>query len=484
MGREFNDGRATGASRTAKHHPADLIRETQSKRHFVQGSIASNVEELDSTGCLYEQQHCEDCDPRSFPVAITTCSASRKNRTSFQHYYAKAMPGTNYLPDSPTLRTPASKRISLPVSQRLSTVTEGTVAQAPTSARWSARASTSTAATHRTAPPPYQLLPPPVRHDIPNSNDEEKLGRLRRKVSATERRGGWGRLALLLAALLGVIGLAVGLGVGLTKGRKKDSDGTGEDDTTYTQQQQPDNSTPTQQLPLGQYSFVTSLRSQQTNCTSNPATWRCYPYTTLDPSNPSTNTTSQSTFSWIISNTSAIYATARDAPSTPSSGIPANLTLSSTNNPFALTFTNQTLTYQSSSSDDGNTSSPPMLTFAFTLPKTVVPTSAIASDNSATQCFFNSTVLSGRIYLAAAASSSSSSSSSSPEGLSSDSAADAGSLEQWPYGVEVLQSSAGGEGTPDCYKTVNGGLGERVTTEGLEPVTARGEECRCVYSNL
>ena len=281
-------------------------------------------------------------------------------------------------------------------------------------------------------------------------------------------------MALLIAALLGVIGLAVGLGVGLTKGRKKDSDGTGEeDDTTYTQQQQPDISTPTQQLPLGQYSFVTSLRSQQTNCTSNPSTWRCYPYTTLDPSNPSTNATSQSTFNWIISNTSAIYATMRDAPSTPSSGIPANLTLSSTNNPFALTFTNQTLTYQSSS-DDGNTSFPPMLTFAFTLPKTVVPTSAIASDNSATQCFFNSTVLSGRIYLAA--------SSSFSEGLPSDSAADAGSLEQWPYGVEVLQSSAGGEGTPDCYKTVNGGLGERVTTEGLEPVTAQGEECRCVYS--
>lgn len=45
-----------------------------------------------------------------------------------------------------------------------------------------------------------------------------------------------------------------------------------------------------------------------------------------------------------------------------------------------------------------------------------------------------------------------------------------------------MQSSVGGEGTPDCYKTVNGGLGERVA-EGLEPV-AEGEECRCEYSNF
>lgn len=379
------------------------------------------------------------------------------------------MPKSNHLPDSPSLRIPATRRISLPVSQRLSTVTEGAVAQTPTSVRWSIpRASTSTAATYRTAPPPYDWVPPPVRHDLTNPNDEEKLSRLQRKLSKAERRGGWGRLALMIAALLGVIGLAVGLGVGLTTGRKKNSDSAGDGDNTYTSQQ-PESSVPIQQLPLGQYSFVTSLRAQQTNCTANPATWRCYPYTVLDPSNPSTNTTSQSTFNWIIRNESAIYAT-KDTPSTSSAGIPSNLTLSSTNNPFALTFTNQSLTYHSS---DEN-ASPPMLTFSFTLPKTVVPTSAIASDNAATQCFFNNTILSGRIYLAA-----SSSSSQSPQ---SGSASSAGNSEQWPYGVEVLQGSAGGEGTPDCYKTVNGGLGESVT-EGLAPL-GEGEECRCEYGSF
>jgi len=378
------------------------------------------------------------------------------------------MPETNRLRDAPSLRIPATRRISLPVSQRLSTVTEGAVAQSPTSVRWSIpRASTSTAATSRTAPPPYDWVPPvpPIRPDLPNPHDEEKLGRLRRTLSGKERRGGWGRLALIIAAVLAVIGLAVGLGMGLTVGRKNDRDSAREGDTTYTQQQ-PGSSMPTQQLPLGQYSFLTTLRAQQKNCTANPATWRCYPYAVLDPSNPSTDTVSQSTFNWIIRNDSAIYAT-KETPSTPAAGTPANLTLSSTNNPFALTFTNQSLTYHSS---DGNASSP-MLTFAFTLPKTVVPTSAISSDNAATQCFFNSTILSGKIYLAA-----------SSRSASTESAANAGGLERWPYGVEILQSSVGGERTPDCYKTVNGGLGERVT-EGLE-TTSGEEECRCEYSNL
>jgi hypothetical protein len=292
---------------------------------------------------------------------------------------------------------------------------------------------------------------------------------------------------LLIAALLVVIGLAVGLGVGLTIGRKKGGDFAGEGDATYKQQQQqPGNSMPTQNLPLGQYSFITTFRAQTENCTSNPATWRCYPYTVLDPSNPSTNTTSQSTFNWIIRNTSATYAT-NSTPSTPSAaggGIPANLTLSSTNNPFALTFTNQPLTYHSSSDDD-NASSPPMLTFAFPLPKTVVPISAIASDNAATQCFFNSTILSGRIYLAPP--------SQKENPSTEESAANPGisleqgnNLAQWPHGVEVLQSSVGGEGTPDCYKkTVNGGLGERVTIGPIEPTAPEGDdECRCEYSNF
>jgi len=216
-----------------------------------------------------------------------------------------------------------------------------------------------------------------------------------------------------------------------------------------------------QQLPIGQYSFATTLRAQQTNCSSNPATWRCYPYTVFNPSDPSTQASSLSTFDWIIRNYSAIYATST-TPNTPTSGIPANLTISSTNNPFALAFTAQQLTYHA----DANASSP-RLTFSFPLSKIVVPTSALTSNNAVTQCFFNSTMLSGTIYLAGSLDSAVNSTGS-------------GSYQDWPYAVDVIQSSPGGEGVPDCYETVNGQLGARI--EGLEP-KAEGDECRCEYRN-
>lgn len=367
-------------------------------------------------------------------------------------------------PSPPSLRLPAARRISLPVSQRLSTITEG--AQAPEPGRWSRlsaiRNSTSSAATHRTAPPPYTSRPGSVAGDesAPNASEEEKLARLRRTWSgATGTRGGWGRLVVFVVVIVVVLGLAIGLGVGLTVGRKRNDR---ESDNTTTgnggDTQQP---TLIQQLPLGQYSFATTLRAQQTNCSSNPATWRCYPYTVFNPSDPSTQASSQSTFDWIIRNTSTTYATST-TPNTPTSGVPANLTISSTNNPFALAFADQQLTYHA----DTNATSP-RLTFAFSLPKTVVPTSALTSNNAVTQCYFNSTILSGTIYLAGSLDSSANSTA-------------LGSYQDWPYAVEVLQSSPGGEGIPDCYETVDGKLGARV--EGLEP-QAEGDECQCEYRN-
>jgi hypothetical protein len=368
-------------------------------------------------------------------------------------------------PSPPSLRLPAARRISLPASQRLSTITEG--AQAPEPGRWSRlsaiRNSTSSAATHRTAPPPYTSRPGSVAGDesAPDASEEEKLARLRRTWSgATGTRGGWGRLVVLVVVVVAVVlGLAIGLGVGLTVGRKKDH----ENENTSTSDSTSGDTQPVliQQLPLGQYSFATTLRAQQTNCSSNPATWRCYPYTVFNPSDSSTQASSLSTFDWIIKNTSTIYATST-TPNTPTSGVPANLTISSTNNPFALAFTAQQLTYHA----DTNATSP-RLTFAFPLPKVVVPTSALTPNNAVTQCYFNSTVLSGTIYLAGSLD-------------SSGNATGSGSYQDWPYAVEVLQSSPGGEGIPDCYETVDGKLGARI--EGLEP-EAEGDECRCEYRN-
>lgn len=379
-----------------------------------------------------------------------------------------------FLPSAPALRVPATRRISLPASQRLSTITEG--AQAQDLGRWSRlsalRNSTSSAATHRTPPPPYEWAPEPaisggVGTSANNASEDEKLERLRRTWSGAKgQRGGWGRLLVLVVVILALLGLAIGLGVGLTVGRKRNDENeisTDNSNTTTTQPQ--DNPTPIQQFPLGQYSFLTTLRSQQTNCTSNSATWRCYPYTVFDSSDPSTVQSSQSTFDWIIRNDSALYAT--NTTTSPSS-VPANLTISSTDNPFALSFTAQDLTYTYDSNDDSSTGSP-KLTFSFTLPKVVVPTAALTSDNAATQCYFNNTVLSGTLHLAATA------------GNSLSNTTDTGSYDTWPYAAEIVQSSKGGQGTPECFEVVNGEVGDRVV-QGLEP---RGEEdeCRCEYRN-
>ena len=366
-------------------------------------------------------------------------------------------------PSPPSLRLPAARRIALPVSQRLSTITEGAQAQEP--GRWSRlntfRNSTSSAASHRTAPPPYTSAPASLAGDesTPDASEEEKLARLRRTWSgATATRGGWGRLVVVSVAILVVVGLVIGLGVGLTIGRKKDHENQSATSSNNSSDTQP---ALTQSLPLGQYSFATTLRAQQTNCSSNPATWRCYPYSVFNPSDPSTEASSLSTFDWIIRNESTIYATST-TPNTPTSGVPANLTISSTNNPFALAFADQQLTYHA----DTNATSP-RLTFAFSLPKTVVPTSALTSNNAVTQCYFNSTVLSGTIYLAGSLDSSANTTGS-------------GSYQDWPFAVEVLQSSPGGDGIPDCYETVDGKLGARI--EGFEP-EAEGDECQCEYRN-
>ena len=167
-------------------------------------------------------------------------------------------------PPSPSLRLPAAKRISLPASQRLSTITEGP--QAPEPGRWSRRStfrnSTSSAATHRTAPPPYTSKPASVAgdEDAPNASEEEKLARLRRTWSSSAgTRGGWGRLVLLAVVILVVVGLAIGLGVGLTIGRKKDHENQSATSSNNSSDTQP---ALTQSLPLGQYSFATTLRAQ------------------------------------------------------------------------------------------------------------------------------------------------------------------------------------------------------------------------------
>ena len=380
-----------------------------------------------------------------------------------------------------SLRLPASRRISTPSSQRLTTITEGqnanTESPPPVPRRSSKRNSASashglggwskawagtTEGTQRTAPPPYDWVPDPTdsRGEDSNLTDDEKLERLRRGEGEKKnwRRGGWVRLAIIIGVvLLVIVALAVGLGVGLTR-KKNSSSNQGQSSTASP------GSSPPQKFPLGKYSLVTALKTEEYACTTNPNTWLCYPYTAYSPS---TNQTSLASFNWIISNTSSMYATS-STPPTPEEGISANLTVSTTNNPFSITFANKPLTYISPST---NTSSS-RYTFSFTLPKKVVPSVAITPDGAATECFFNETVFTGTLYLSA--------SRTYPSTNLQDSTS-LGGYAQWPHAVEITQMAYGGTDVPNCYYTTDGVVGDR-TTYGLDP-TLDTSSCLCDYRN-
>ncbi|KAI7485994.1 hypothetical protein KC357_g2804 [Hortaea werneckii] len=398
------------------------------------------------------------------------------------------MPIFNGKPSNPTvnssLRLPAQKRISLPTSQRLSTITEGPNASTSQTIRGPLIAGPSSKHegipgrqsqdTTKTGPPAYEWISEPIdaNGDLRAPVEGEKLAALRRNRSGGRQRGGWVRLGLVIGlAALVVIGLAVGLGVGLAvKTGQKDSDGSS-DGSGASNEQAPDSAgagDDARSFPLGEYSLITTLRAINTSCTPNPATWRCYPYSVHDPSNPKTADPSTATFNWILSNTSSIYPTGDTTVTTPAAGIPANLTISSTNNPFSVTFTNESLTYVN---EQGNSTSA-RLTFSFQMHKSVIPSASITSNNAATQCYFNSTTFVGTLYLNARSSYPAS------NGEGNDGG---GAYTRWPYAVEIQQSSAAGQDVPTCYETFNGQLGNEVLTLGdAQPDTSR---CLCTYRN-
>lgn len=270
------------------------------------------------------------------------------------------------------------------------------------------------------------------------------------------------RLALIIGlVLIVIVALAVGLGVGLTRKRhsasrngSQSADPSSDDD-------------PPQKFPLGRYSLVTALKTVETSCTFNPATWRCYPDVLYSPDG-STNSTSLASFNWVISKSAPTYAT-NTSSHTPDEGIPANLTVSASSDFFGITFSDKPLMYIASPTND----TAARYTFSFTMSRVVVPSAPITTDNAAAECFFNQTVFTGSLYLSA------------PRNFPTGDEAysqSLGGFAQWPYAVEITQSAAGGANVPNCYETTNGQLGDRIT-DGLiaQPESA---ECVCGYQNF
>ena len=224
----------------------------------------------------------------------------------------------------------------------------------------------------------------------------------------------------------------------------------------------PSNTTSTANAPFpaGSYAITTFLDTVSTNCTSNPATWTCSPYTTYS----SSHSGALATFNWIIS------------PSNADGASNGTLTISASHDPFAIDFSNASLSLV-----DAGTSQE-RYTFSIPVQKTVFPTTAITTNNVAASCDYDNTQLQASLYTRMPNTYNVSSQSSSTTQTLSTSTNSTNGFQAWPFAVDVTQSIGGGANVPACYESANGNNGDRITN-GLEPQSST-DMCTCEYKNF
>ncbi|KAK7420179.1 hypothetical protein QQZ08_010535 [Neonectria magnoliae] len=268
----------------------------------------------------------------------------------------------------------------------------------------------------RGLPPPYvpPYAAPPSYREWSDGKTED--GEAQREYGG--RRSYVNRLCCVLGAVVVVlVVLAIALAVGLTVGLKDEEQQTTQDSDIQDQT-----------FPAGSFSFDVDLQETTTRCTSNPATWRCYPYTEGD----------STTFFWIITSSSSY-------------------TISATENPFAPSFANRTLALV----DAGKPTE--RLRFSFTTPKTVVPSEKLTADNRAAQCIFDATRFEATLWTRRRGN------------QTVDPEPGDVKFADWSGDVEVVQSKTGVSGQPRCEDS----NGNRIVS-----VKAEAGACKCRYSNF
>jgi hypothetical protein len=201
------------------------------------------------------------------------------------------------------------------------------------------------------------------------------------------------------------------------------------------------NSSTNATFPAGTYRFNTLLSSISANCSSNTATWMCYPYTTYAQS-PSS---SAATFDWIISS---------------SSESPTKHTISSTLNYFSIVFANATLSLQNRGQADEH------YFFQTMLEKSTKPTIAFGNQNLASTCYFNQTIFQGFLYTKVNAT----------YGKQMNGPNASSPYPLWPYAVKVEQFANAAANNPACLGPSGESLGDFSVADG-------SQKCECVYSN-
>jgi hypothetical protein len=194
-------------------------------------------------------------------------------------------------------------------------------------------------------------------------------------------------------------------------------------------------------FPAGSYSIETFLDTISTNCTSNAATWTCYPYSTY-ASSPSQ---SAATFDWIIN---------------PDEGTP-NYTISSTQNYFSIVFSNASMSLMNAGTDQEH------YFFQISMQKPTKPATALTTSNVASTCYFNETTFQAYLYtkMEKTYPNNSTSSTNTTEAFT-----------PWPYAAKVEQVAGAGAGTPTCVDPSGNSLGDFSVSDGTQL-------CDCLYLN-
>lgn len=190
-------------------------------------------------------------------------------------------------------------------------------------------------------------------------------------------------------------------------------------------------------FPAGSYSFKTTLQQNSSSCTSRSTTWRCYPFADG----------SDATFTWIIDSHKSSDS---DSPS---------YTVSSSENPFAPSFTNLTTTHLDKGSPDER------LSFSFEMDRTVIPSDSLTPTNRAAQCTFRDTKIEATLWLRRK-----DGQQLDPERLSSSS-----NFGAWPADVEVFQRKEAEQGEPRCEDR-DGNM--------IADVQAGAGDCVCGYASF
>lgn len=234
-------------------------------------------------------------------------------------------------------------------------------------------------------------------------------------------------------------------------------------------------SLPPLRFPAGSYSFTTALTSISTSCTSDPATFRCYPYIIY---NASQNTSSSETTSSSSSSSRTSFWTIHEPR-------PSSFLISAAPNPFVPQFTNVSMRLLDANQPTER------FTFNFTMQLTVTPASQItrtamadtttaeqgngdSDDNSRFTCYYHDTVASATIWIRRPAEF--------PRNLDTP-VSNGGngthvstSFDPWPYAVDLAQVSEPGPAQPECRDADGGRAGDFAAPSDAEP-------CGCWYRN-